>query len=78
MWPNPQETVDLVTFIEKNLNGKLHFLYSGTGFKSHINLNKHRYNNAIAVMVSEVKINASNIFTLFKLISVTYRKVSCL
>ena len=28
MWPNSQETVDLVTFIEEILNGKLHFLCS--------------------------------------------------
>ena len=28
MWPNPQETADLVTFTEEILNGKLHFLYS--------------------------------------------------
>ena len=26
MWSNPQIPVDLITFIEKNLNGKLHFL----------------------------------------------------
>ena len=26
MWANPQETVDLVTFTEEILNGKLHFL----------------------------------------------------
>ena len=26
MWPNPQETVNLVTFTEEILNGKLHFL----------------------------------------------------
>ena len=26
MWPNPQETADLVTFIEEIHNGKLHFL----------------------------------------------------
>ena len=25
MWPNPQETADLVTFPEEFLNGKLHF-----------------------------------------------------
>ena len=25
MWPNPQETVDLITFTEETLNGKLHF-----------------------------------------------------
>ena len=28
MGPNPQETVDLVTFTEDILNGKLHFLCS--------------------------------------------------
>ena len=28
MWPNPQETEDLITFTEEILNGKLHFLYS--------------------------------------------------
>ena len=30
MWPNPQETADFVTFTEKILNGKLHFLWSET------------------------------------------------
>ena len=29
MWLNPQKTVDLVTFTEKILIGKLHFLCSG-------------------------------------------------
>ena len=28
MWPNPQETEDLITFTEEILNGKLHFLCS--------------------------------------------------
>ena len=28
MWPNSQETSDLVTYTEKILNGKLHFLCS--------------------------------------------------
>ena len=28
MWPNPQESADLVTFTEKILNGKFHFLCS--------------------------------------------------
>ena len=28
MWPNPQETADLVTLTEENLNGKLYFLRS--------------------------------------------------
>ena len=26
MWPNPQETADLVTLTEEIFNGKLHFL----------------------------------------------------
>ena len=26
MWPNPQDTSDLVTFTEEIPNGKLHFL----------------------------------------------------
>ena len=30
MWPNPQETADLVTFTGEILNGKLHFLCSGS------------------------------------------------
>ena len=28
MWPNPQVNVDLLTFTEEILNGKLHFLCS--------------------------------------------------
>ena len=28
MWPNPEETADLVTFPEEILNGKFHFLHS--------------------------------------------------
>ena len=28
MWPNPQETADLVTLTAEILNGKLHFLCS--------------------------------------------------
>ena len=30
MWPNPQETTNLVTFAEEILNGKLYFLRSAT------------------------------------------------
>ena len=30
MWPNPQETADLVTLNDEILNGKLHFLSSVT------------------------------------------------
>ena len=28
LWPNPEETADLVTFTEEIRNGKLHFLCS--------------------------------------------------
>ena len=28
MWPNPQETADILTFTEEILNGKLQFLRS--------------------------------------------------
>ena len=30
MWPNPQETADLVTFTEEIFNGKIHILSSET------------------------------------------------
>ena len=32
MWPNPQETADLVKFTEEILNGKLHFFVVMTFF----------------------------------------------
>ena len=32
MWPNLQETADLVTFTEENFNGKLDFLCSDISF----------------------------------------------
>ena len=28
MWPNPQGTANLITFIKETLNGKLHGFYS--------------------------------------------------
>ena len=31
MWPNPQETMDLIPFTDEILNEKLHFLCSETG-----------------------------------------------
>ena len=35
MWPNPQETVDFVTFTEEIFNGKLHFLRSARIYNLH-------------------------------------------
>ena len=34
MWPNPQESADLVTLTEEILNGKVHFLCSETMHKT--------------------------------------------
>ena len=45
MWPNPQETADLVTFTEEILKGKLHFLCSGDKISSDISLNELCLNN---------------------------------
>ena len=36
MWPNPQETADLVTFTEKILNGKLHVLCSVCSVREYV------------------------------------------
>ena len=36
MWPDLQETADLLTYTEKMLDGKLHFLYSVCYFNSEI------------------------------------------
>ena len=36
MRPNPQETVDLVTFTEEILNGKLHFYAVINAFLLHV------------------------------------------
>ena len=33
MWPNSQETADLVKFTEETLNGKLQFLCSDNSFQ---------------------------------------------
>ena len=40
MWPNSQETADLVTFTEEILSGKLHFLCSAYQEYQLINANK--------------------------------------
>ena len=40
MWPNPQETADLVTFTEEILNGKFHFSCSDSCWKPFLKLRK--------------------------------------
>ena len=39
MWPNQQETADLITFTEESFDEKLHFLCSGCDncYKTHLN-----------------------------------------
>ena len=37
MWPNPQETAELVTFTEEILNGKVYFLCSAKGLLNRCN-----------------------------------------
>ena len=43
MRPNPQETVDLVTFTEEILNGKLQFLCSFNFYKHYLGRRFSRY-----------------------------------
>ena len=49
MWPNPQETADLVTFTEEILNGKLHFLCSVICNNSNNNRKKTMLTNSLSV-----------------------------
>ena len=67
MWPNPQFPADLVTFTEENLNGKLKFFCSVTGFSSHeIYIansmkslsNLHFFNDEIFALKKDIKILA--------------------
>ena len=42
MWPNPQETAELVTFTEEICDGKFHFLCSvGLHLDEKLNFNTH-------------------------------------
>ena len=60
MWPNPQETGDLVTFLEEIFNGKVHFLCSrGHCFNWSVlaQLNISSIKNKIEFFVKQVKSN---------------------
>ena len=48
MRPNPQETVDFVTFTEKILNEKVHFLWSGNT-ETHLHLKNELSYKAVLV-----------------------------
>ena len=71
MWPNPQETADLVTFTEEILNGKLHFLCSDNINSSihilHVRLYPRFFNFSISRSAGMAKrtfptLNWANIF----------------
>ena len=56
MWPNPQETVDLVTFTEEILNEKIHFLRSDVSLKMRF----RRMSSGVKVKVSKQKLKQEN------------------
>ena len=55
MWPNPQETADLVTFTEKIFNGKLQefLLWESLGQKRLKNINGTKYSIVDQVKLEE-------------------------
>ena len=52
MWPNPQETVDLVTFTEEILNGKLNF-FDSEYFKRSFSENVQTYGTDVSFEISQ-------------------------
>ena len=70
MWPNPQETADLVTFTEEILNGKLHFLCSEVQENTHFSefyLNSKLYEKISNNPVSYIKMTWKRKVILFYL-----------
>ena len=70
MWPNPLETAGLITFTEKILNGKLHFLcgecfvpwFSGSYsqvFLTHFMPPERKLTKNLKLMQNSKKANAS-------------------
>ena len=55
MWPNLQETADLVTFTEKIFNGKLHFLCSVWNLEPRGIISETAY-NTIRSRMDEIKL----------------------
>ena len=55
MWPNPQETADLVTFTEKIFNGKLQefLLWESLGQKRLKNINGTKYSIVDQITLEE-------------------------
>ena len=56
MWPNPQETADLLKFTEEILNGKLHFLCSVTEKRRRKNnqiiINPKRWDTSVSTQIA--------------------------
>ena len=61
MWPNPQETAEVVTFTEEILNGTLHFLCSG-GFSEAYSEFSRTYKMELWLKTDK-GFKSSNIFT---------------
>ena len=51
MWPNPQETADLVTLTEEILNGKGHFLCNACSVDFYIKPGRNHSNNYLTEIV---------------------------
>ena len=71
MWPNPQETADLVTFAEEILSGKLHFL-SSVSYKSDL-----VFNCWLFLLTSQVSNNCNIFWDDLKIISAKVSVLSC-
>ena len=63
MRPNPHETVDLVTFTEEILNGKLHFLCSV------LKVNNKETNNAKKTIVYCLYVRCEEVLDQFKYVT---------
>ena len=77
MWPNPQETADLVTFTEEILNEKFHFLCSvdqAFNAPSHEKLESIQYNAYLALAGTIRGTSKENIYPELGLESVQFHR----
>ena len=80
MWPNPQETADLVTFTDEILNEELHFLYSVniTNFKWFLSkILKQTYAETDILQIREVVVPGCSSKWMFLNLSQTSQKHLC-
>ena len=55
MWPNPQQTVDLVTFTEEILNGELHFFVCSASYVAWLNLTMSSLRKMVTLTLKTLK-----------------------